>query len=286
MRLTQHNQSATFDFSPYFGSHQIEEKAVSFANLLKKINSRPQAVALILKTLMDIDAVRVYMVHQLNSKEFMNETVPDFQHFFTPFLQDKKLLSNEILQARKTPASKLREAYEHSLSEEQFKKIRNYIGKDHETIKPLPVIHALIYSYMKDLETYLNNTPKKYKDFINTLSITTVIDSFDKLAFAMELSPVLIHGLPENKQNGIDITTKDWQISLKHLFDESIKAFETNHSKCPFSQIIRHIFATVLIQNKDGSISLSQETHGGALPVFITQLLKQKDALINTPEHD
>ncbi len=278
MKAQQEAKYPKFDFEPHFSRAQIQSILDNPRHKYSPFHK--------LKTLMDIEALRAYIAHSLADPLFFKNTVPEFQKNFTDFINEKTPHSGDVDQFRKTQKNSLRTAYEHSLTAEQFDQIKDFIHPENEVLKVLTIVHALTQNHLKDLESYLKQLPPEYQKFRTSLSIHEMIISIDKNTFARELSPVIIHGLAENKKNGKNLTEEDWKTGLKHTFDSTINTFQTQpdqsvflkKAQCPFSKLIRHVLATKLMNNNDGTISVSPEPKGGALAIFITKLLANRSA--------
>jgi hypothetical protein len=257
-----------FDFVEFFDQEHMDSMIAFFLSDRKTVLN-------ILQKLMHIDTFRAYCAHTLNNPQLQKHDDPDVRQAFQNFVETKTIFSGEITQLRAPPRPDTRDAHEHSLNKIEFDSIRQNITHGSNVITTLPIIHSLVLNYLKDLKTYFEGLEGNYKEIGRAYEIGSFLEFFDIKAFAMELAPVLIHGLPDNKQDGKALSSEDWVQGIKHLFDPNMDTFRTTHGLCPFSQIIRHVFATNLGWDEDGNVVALPDTKGGAFPVF---LVKWQDA--------
>lgn len=265
-----------FDFSKYFDEEYMDNMIYFF------FSDRKTAIN-ILQRLMPLDTFRAYSAHALNHQYLQKHNDVDVVQAFEEFINDKIVQSGEITQFRETPRSTLRDAHEHSLKKHEFSNIRQYITHDSTIFKTLPVIHSLVLNYLKDLESYFKNLDGNYQKLASLYEIDNFLEFFDIKTFAVELAPTLIHGLPDEKQNAENLSSEDWKSAIKYLFSDEINTFRTTHGLCPFSKLIRQIFATNFGWDENNKVVNLPNSEGGAFPVFLIEWLNSQDSKLIPP---
>lgn len=262
-------QSTEFNFEPYFGISSINEIAdEAYFKIPSTVNK--------LQIIMNLNALRSYIAHGLNNPEQKKHNDDDIESAFNAFICDALLNTKHSIPARQTPQPALRKPNEHSLTAEKFNAISSYLTNTNTVMTALPIIHSLLKNYLDDLYAYFEALPEDYSIIKDLLEIKSFIESTGPETFATELAPALIYGLPEGKKDGLNLSKEDWIVGIRNLFDRELNAFETTKAQCPFSKIIRQVFATNLGRDENGNIIVLPETQGGALPVFVADWNEQQ----------